>query len=183
MDCIGWPDRFSGFCLGSRWGVVTGDLDPERKQKFQRDWINQVEVRPYQRETLGSLWLEKELAESSSSEMELCWPELFWPGVGVWSKMWGCTQLDSMSASSPSRDTDVIKGWWWGLERRSVWAYEHSGREEGSEAENWVSERKGLTTSSHLPQPRSLHPKFPWWKLPLSSWFQGLPMLTLNIWV
>ena len=29
--------------------------------------------------------------------------------------MWGCTQLDSMSGSSPSRDTEVIKagggGW------------------------------------------------------------------------
>lgn len=95
-------------------------------------------------------------------------------------------ELDGMSDGSSTWDTEAIKRWWCGLERRCNGAHQCSeGR--GSDREKWVSKRKvlqeRLPTLANLPHQEPPHPKFPRWELLLSSPFQSLLTLSLNIWV
>ena len=104
-NCIYCPDTSSRFCLGKVLGVVTGDLNPKRKRKFPRGWINRVEGRENQRWKSGFLWSEKGTIEPRFLEMELRWPE-----AGAWGKVGGCTELNGMWDRSLAWATEGLKG-------------------------------------------------------------------------
>ena len=165
------------FCLGKVLGVVTGDLNPKRKQKFQRGWINRAEGRQNWRCKSGSLWSEKGIIEPSF----LRWPcadqkfsdqEM---GSGV---MWGDAQSWMACQIGVQhgllRSSKASGGGWRGgqTEPRAQWRWRQGCWELSQRGRDWAHH--------HVYRSPVTNPAFLWCDLQLSSQFQSLLILTLN---